>query len=84
MTPALGISNERLSEVPGMTATPHSQPPFSTRTAVLLIIAALAGVTVGGLTFQAGKPVAAAILAGLVAAGSALLGANALISRDSD
>ncbi|MEU8717930.1 hypothetical protein [Streptomyces sp. NPDC048663] len=50
--------------------TPQGPPPFMTvRTAVVLLIAVLIGLVVGGLTFLSGGAAAAAVLAGLTAAG---------------
>ncbi|MFG1913067.1 hypothetical protein [Kribbella sp. NPDC048928] len=58
------------------------QPPrslFSLRTVVILLVALLAGLVVGALTFLAGQNVAAAVLAGLGASGVSLVGAHTLV-----
>lgn len=50
--------------------TPQGPAPFLTiHTAVVLLIAVVIGLVVGGLTFLSGGSVAAAVLAGLTAAG---------------
>jgi hypothetical protein len=50
--------------------TPQGPAPFLTiHTAVVLLIAVVIGLVVGGLTFLSGGAVAAAVLAGLTAAG---------------
>ncbi|WKX23627.1 hypothetical protein [Streptomyces sp. HUAS CX7] len=50
--------------------TPQGPAPFLTiHTAVVLLIAVVIGLIVGGLTFLSGGAVAAAVLAGLTAAG---------------
>jgi hypothetical protein len=50
--------------------TPRGPAPFLTiHTAVVLLIAVVIGLVVGGLTFLSGGAVAAAVLAGLTAAG---------------
>ncbi|WP_445283697.1 hypothetical protein [Streptomyces sp. DSM 118148] len=49
---------------------PQGPAPFLTiHTAVVLLIAVVIGMVVGGLTFLSGGAVAAAVLAGLTAAG---------------
>lgn len=50
--------------------TPQGPAPFLTiHTAVVLLIAVVIGLIVGGLTFLSGGAVAAAVLAGLTAVG---------------
>jgi hypothetical protein len=50
--------------------TPQGPAPFLTiHTAVVLLIAVVIGLIAGGLTFLSGGAVAAAVLAGLTAAG---------------
>ncbi|MET9372256.1 hypothetical protein ABZY00_31070 [Streptomyces griseoflavus] len=50
--------------------TPQGPAPFLTiHTAVVLLIAVVIGLVVGGLTFLSGGAVAAAVLAGLTTAG---------------
>ncbi|CAL9674376.1 hypothetical protein SUDANB178_07887 (plasmid) [Streptomyces sp. enrichment culture] len=50
--------------------TPQGPAPFLTiHTAVVLLIAVVIGLIVGGLTFLSGGAVAAAVLAGLTTAG---------------
>lgn len=50
--------------------TPQGPAPFLTiHTAVVLLIAVVIGLVVGGLTFLSGGAVAAVVLAGLTAAG---------------
>jgi uncharacterized membrane protein YccC len=50
--------------------TPQGPAPFLTiHTAVVLLIAVVIGLVVGGLTFLSGGAVATAVLAGLTAAG---------------
>ncbi|MEV7691354.1 hypothetical protein [Streptomyces bungoensis] len=50
--------------------TPQGPAPFLTiHTAVVLLIAVVIGLVVGGLTFLSGGAVAAAVLAGLTAVG---------------
>ncbi|WP_333744843.1 hypothetical protein [Streptomyces ardesiacus] len=50
--------------------TPQGPAPFLTiHTAVVLLISVVIGLIVGGLTFLSGGAVAAAVLAGLTAAG---------------
>jgi hypothetical protein len=64
-----------------MTTQPDNAPPppFDTRAALILLIAILAGITIGALTILLGKPSAAAVIAGLTAAGASGKGAAALI-----
>ncbi|TXR94528.1 hypothetical protein EAO73_34985 [Streptomyces sp. col6] len=51
-------------------STPPGSPPFLTiHTAVVLLIAVVIGLIAGGLTFLSGGAAAAAVLAGLTAAG---------------
>jgi hypothetical protein len=54
-------------------------PPFSLRTVVILLVAAIAGLIVGILTFLAGQNVAASALAGICTSGVTLAGAHTLI-----
>ncbi|MDG9711404.1 hypothetical protein [Streptomyces sp. DH10] len=50
--------------------TPQGPAPFLTiHTTIVLLIAVVIGLIVGGLTFLSGGAVAAAVLAGLTAAG---------------
>jgi hypothetical protein len=60
--------------------TPQGLAPFLTiHTAVVLLIAVVIGLIVGGLTFLSGGAVAAAVLAGLAAAGVSVPGLRSLI-----
>lgn len=60
--------------------TPQGPAPFLTiHTAVVLLIAVVIGLIVGGLTFLSGGAVAAAVLAGLTAAGVSVPGLRSLI-----
>lgn len=60
--------------------TPQRPAPFLTiHTAVVLLIAVVIGLIVGGLTFLSGGAVAAAVLAGLAAAGVSVPGLRSLI-----
>ncbi|MCX4524513.1 MULTISPECIES: hypothetical protein [unclassified Streptomyces] len=55
------------------TPPPGTDPPFlSLHTAVVLVIAVLIGLVVGGLTFLGGFHPALAVLAGLGATGAAV------------
>jgi hypothetical protein len=59
-----------------------SQPPgplLSTRAALLMLLAVLAGLSAGALTFLSGRSVPSAVLAGCGAAGAALLFFNKVI-----
>jgi hypothetical protein len=55
------------------------QPPFSTRGALILLLATCCGVGVGVLTFMARKSLPEAILAGLSAVGGAAVAFSTLI-----
>ncbi|MFG3105086.1 hypothetical protein ACGFZL_31845 [Streptomyces sp. NPDC048182] len=60
--------------------TPQGPAPFlMIHTAVVLLIAVVIGLVVGGLTFLSGGAVAAAVLAGLTAAGVSIPGLRSLI-----
>jgi len=48
------------------------QPFLSLHTAVVLLIALVVGVSIGGLTVLTGAPVAAAVIAGLTSAGTSV------------
>ncbi|WP_343972711.1 MULTISPECIES: hypothetical protein [Kribbella] len=65
-------------------STPDSNepdPPFSLRTTVLMLLALVLGVSIGVLTYLAHQPVAAAIVAGMVAAGAAFAAAHRLVGK---
>ncbi|MER7244676.1 hypothetical protein [Kribbella sp. NPDC000426] len=47
-----------------------------------MIVATLAGATIGVLTYLAGQPAAGAIAAGLLSAGAALGAAHRLVKED--
>lgn len=60
--------------------TPQGPAPFLTiHTAVVLLISVVIGLIVGGLTFLSSGAVAAAVLAGLTAAGVSVPGLRSLI-----
>jgi hypothetical protein len=52
---------------------------FSVRAVVLMLAAAVIGGTIGVLTYLAGQPVAAAIVAGVISAGATLAAAHRLV-----
>jgi hypothetical protein len=56
--------------------------PFSLRTVVLMLVAAVVGAAIGVLTFMAGQPVAAAVVAGMVASGTTFTAAHLLVEKD--
>ncbi|WP_424217759.1 hypothetical protein ACN20G_36990 (plasmid) [Streptomyces sp. BI20] len=56
------------------------QPLLSLRAAVVLLIAALAGVLVGVLTAHGGEPLPRSVLAGLLAAGGTLAVTHRLVA----
>jgi hypothetical protein len=55
---------------------------LSTRSALILLLGACAGTAVGVLTALAGRSVAEAVLAGLVAAGTSVVGFNSLVGPE--
>ena len=55
------------------------QPPFSTRGALILLLAVCCGVGVGVLTVMNGQSMPAAVLAGLSAAGGSVIAFSTLI-----
>lgn len=75
-----------------MTAPKHTSPPalaqdgaghpFSLRTVVLMLVAAALGATIGVLTYLAGQPVPAAIVAGMVATGTTFTAAHLLVEKN--
>jgi hypothetical protein len=54
-------------------------PLLSPRSALILLLAICSGLVVGALTKMAGKSVAEAVLAGLVATGTSAIGFNSVI-----
>ena len=56
-------------------------PLLSARAALIFLIAACGGIVVGGLTYFAGKNLAEAVLAGLLATGGVTVGCNTIIGR---
>jgi hypothetical protein len=56
--------------------------PFSVRTVVLMLVAVVVGVAIGVLTYLAGQPVPAAIVAGMVSAGTTFTAAHLLVGKD--
>jgi len=67
---------------PTTSPTPSSDRPsplLNVRTAVILLIAFIVGVTIGLLTYAAGRHPAEAVLAGLGSTGAAAVGCHRLI-----
>jgi hypothetical protein len=73
------VPNHAIPQVPDV--SDGSGQPFSLRTVVLMLVAAVIGVTIGVLTYLAGQPVAAAVVAGMVASGTTFTAAHLLVEK---
>ena len=61
--------------------TPDQDPLVPQRLALIAVIAIVIGAMIGGLTFMASPSVPAAVIAGLVAFGAAVVALDKLVGR---
>jgi hypothetical protein len=84
--PARSNPEEVTHESPAEPSEPSPPPggagrPFTVRTMVLMLVVVVGGV-IGVLTYLAGQPIPAAIVAGMVSAGATFAGAHRLVGED--
>jgi hypothetical protein len=76
-----------MSHPPNQVNQPSPPPggagrPFTVRTMVLMLVAVVVGGVIGVLTYLAGQPIPAAIVAGMVSAGATFAGAHRSVGED--